>query len=338
VIHHEWFTELTGEIRDELGRLLSEAARADAEAGFPSLALGDEVPEGTRYLLIWLLPDERSGRDEPPPTLAGCLRLETSGPGRAEARLVIHPELRSRGISTALCEQVGLEVGADDGWEGTGYSRLSCWARGDHPAAQRISLRFSHTGLRRARREWRLLALLRTTSVDAAATTDPATTSAGSAEVCEAAPGTPGLDALWRDSGRSGSAPKDGRVLVAGSGDAPAGAAWFDGGAAEPTEFGPAGLLRAVVGVSASAGSAQAESAQAESAQAESEAADGLADSEAADGGMVASLLGAAMAAMRESGARVAVITVADHEEELLTACRHAGFQHDQTDCEYVLE
>jgi multimeric flavodoxin WrbA len=53
---------------------------------------------------------------------------------------------------------------------------------------------------------------------------------------------------------------------------------------------------------------------------------------------MVASLLGAAMAAMRESGARVAVITVADHEEELLTACRHAGFQHDQTDCEYVLE
>jgi hypothetical protein len=52
---------------------------------------------------------------------------------------------------------------------------------------------------------------------------------------------------------------------------------------------------------------------------------------------VVASLLGAAMAAMREGGARVAAITVADHEDALLTACRLTGFQHDRTDCEYVL-
>lgn len=307
MIDHEWRAEVTGELREELDRLLTEAARGDAEAGFPSFALDDEVPLGTRYLLIWLLPDERSGHDEPPPTLAGCLRLEPSAGDTAEVRLVIHPELRSRGISTALCEQVGLDTTAGGGWAGTGYSTLRCWARGDHPAAQRMSLRFSDAGLRRARREWRLLALLRKTSIEAAATTDVASAEPGVIEVHDGKPGEPGLDELWRGAGRSGSAPRDGRVLLAGPADARTGAAWFDAGAAEPSEFGPAGLLRAV-----------------------------LAERES-DEGVVASLLGAAMAAMRDDGARVVAVTVADHEEALLTACRHAGFQHDRTDCEYVL-
>lgn len=310
MIEYAWHTEVPGDLRDDLGALLTEAAREDAEAGFPSFALDDDVPVGTRYLLVWLLPDERSGRDEPPPTLAGCLRLEPSGsdPGRAQVRLVIHPELRSRGISTSLCEQIGLDTGQDDGWAGTGFSRLYCWARGDHPAAQRMSLRFSGTGLRRARREWRLLALLRRPTTDAAAdaavSTDVVDPSGDTTGVRPAEPGKPGLDALWRGAGRPGSAPDDGRVLVAGSEDAPDGAVWFDPEAAEPTEFGPAGLLRSVL----------AESPR-----------------------TVASLLVAGMAAMREDGSRVAAITVADHEEALLAACRHAGFQHDQTDCEYVL-
>ena len=307
MIDHEWCAgdiPVTGDSRDELHRLLTEAAEADAEAGFPSFTLDDVVPAGTRYLLIWLLPDERTGRDEPPPTLAGCLRLEPSGSSAddAEVRLVIHPELRSRGIATALCEQVGLDTGPDDGWAGTGCSRLHCWARGDHPAAQRLSLRFSGTGLRRARREWRLLALLRRSADETAATCTHS-----------AEPGKPGVDALWRNAGRPGSAPKDGRVLIAGSEDSPDGAAWFDPDAGEPTEYGPAGLVRAVLVDSARA------------------------DSGSPREGVVASLLGAAMAAMGEDGTRVAAITVADHEEPLLAACRIAGFQHDRTDCEYVL-
>lgn len=326
MIDHEWRTEVTGELRDDLSRLLADAAREDAEAGFPSFALDDDVPDGSRYLVIWLLPDERSGRDEPPPTLAGCLRLEPAGPGvGAEVRLVIHPELRSRGIATALCEQLGLDTDGDGGWAGTGYSRLYCWARGDHPAAQRMSLRFSHTGLRRARREWRLLALLRKSSLEAAATTDVATAEVatadtpGSSRLVVGEPGNPGLDELWRGAGRPGAAPRSGRVLIAGPEGTPTGAVWFDPSAAEPTEFGPAGLLRAVL------------------AEPERHRPSGPADSDRQDDGVVASLLGAAMTALREDGAPVAAITVADHEEALLTACRHAGFQHDRTDCEYVL-
>jgi mycothiol synthase len=162
VISHEWCGELTDEIRTELDRLLGDAAQADAEAGFSSFSLDDRVPEGTRYLLIWLLPDERTGRAEDPPTLAGCLRLEPGVDGDAEARLVIRPEFRSRGITTMLCERVGLGRGGPDGWAGSGWSGgVHSWARGNHPAAQRLVLRFGSgdggSGPRRTRREWRLV-------------------------------------------------------------------------------------------------------------------------------------------------------------------------------------
>lgn len=330
MIDHEWRTEITGDLRDDLQPLLADAAQADAEAGFPSFSIDDDVPDGTRYLIIWLLPDERTGRDEPAPTLAGCLRLEPSAtePDRAEVRLVIDPELRSRGISTSLCEQIGLDTGADGGWAGTGYSRLSCWARGDHPAAQRMSLRFADAGLRRARREWRLLALLRKSSVEAAATTEVATTdcSVGST-IVDVEPGKPGLDQLWRGAGRTGPAPTRGRVLITGSPDSPTGAVWLDPNAAEPTEFGPAGLIRAVLTGTEPTGTEPTGTEATGTEPTGTEAGDGV----------VAALLRAGMAALREDGARVAVITVADHQEALLTACRLAGFQHDQTDCEYVL-
>jgi hypothetical protein len=165
-----------------------------------------------------------------------------------------------------------------------------------------MSLRFSRTGLRRARREWRLLAFLRASGPDDATDT----------QVHSAEPGKPGLERLWREAGRSGSAPKDGRVLVVGSEDAPDGAVWFDPDAREPSEFGPAGLLRALL-VDPGPGPGD--------------------DGDQA----VTSLLVAAMKALRENGSTVAAITVADHEETLLAACRIAGFQHDRTDCEYVL-
>lgn len=306
MIDHGWRSEVTGNEREQLHRLLTEAADADADAGFPSFALDDDVSAGTRYLLVWLLPDERTGRDEPPPTLAGCLRLQPRERGDgAEVRLVIHPELRSRGIATSLCEQLGLADTSDDtavddtdrGWAGTGCSRLYCWARGDHPAAQRMSLRFSRTGLRRARREWRLLALLRSSPGDEAAEA-----------LSPADPGKPGVDALWRDAGRPGPPPSQGRVLIAGPDKAPHGAVWFDAEASEPTEFGQAGVLHALV-----------------------------LEPDHADSPVVASLLGAGMAALRDDGCKVAVITVGDHQDALLAACRVAGFQHDRTDCEYVL-
>jgi mycothiol synthase len=165
VIELEW-SQPAGETRDELARLLADAADADAEAGFSSFSLDDRVPEGTRYLLIWLLPDDRDGHTDHVRQLAGCLRLEpvAGDPGAAEARLVIHPEYRSRGVVVMLGERLGTSVDGDGGWAGTGFTRLFSWARGNHPAAIRLTLRFGSldgsadpAGLRRTLREWRLV-------------------------------------------------------------------------------------------------------------------------------------------------------------------------------------
>jgi hypothetical protein len=159
VIEQGWRTEVEGAERDELSRLLTEAAGHDGEDGFATFGLDDPVPPGTRYLLVWLLPDERTGREQPAPELAGCLRLEPDAgtPGRAEARMVVHPALRARGVTTLLLERVGLDLAADGGWCGTGVRELRCWAVGDHPAAQRVWLRLRHRGVHPARREWHLV-------------------------------------------------------------------------------------------------------------------------------------------------------------------------------------
>lgn len=175
MIEYDWPEKVVGDTREELAGLLAEAAEADAEAGFPSFALADPVPAATRYLLVWLLPDDRDGHSDSTRTLAGCLRLEplADAAGAAEARIVIHPGYRSRGITVLLCERLGLDTRADGGWAGTGFTRLHCWARGNHPAAQRLALRFGGpgafggpatfgvpggaAGLRRTRREWRLV-------------------------------------------------------------------------------------------------------------------------------------------------------------------------------------
>jgi mycothiol synthase len=248
VIDHDWHAEVDGDTRDELRRLLADAAEADAEAGFPSFGLDDLVPDGTRYLLIWLLPDDRSGHDEQPPTLAGCLRLEPSGGTTAEVRMVIHPEYRSRGITTLLCERLGLDTSSDGtaagGWAGTGAAELRCWARGNHPAAQRVALRFAGAGLRRARREW-----------------------------CLVVPLARGVD-LENPSGVR-EVPADVADELLGRADEPG----FD----------------------------------------------------------VESVLEKALAELRDAGARVGSLTVDDRQRTLLAACRALGFQHDRTDCEYVL-
>jgi mycothiol synthase len=153
------------EVEAELRELLADAARFDTEAGFPQLSPDDPVEPGTAQLLIRLLPDERCGRSAPHvPSLAAYLRLEPlDGPdaGTAEVSYVVRPEYRSRGITTLLVEKIGLELAGPDGWLGSGASALRVWARGNHPAAQRLALRFRHHGIATAVRRWQLLAPLR---------------------------------------------------------------------------------------------------------------------------------------------------------------------------------
>jgi len=132
--------------------MLAAAAETDAEAGFTSVSLAQSYPDGTRQLVVRLLPDGRPGHEGSSP-VAAYLRIEPDPDGGpATARYVVRPEFRSRGISTLLVEKVGLDLEA---------SGLRVWARGDHPAAQRMARRFESAGIRTARREWQLLAPLR---------------------------------------------------------------------------------------------------------------------------------------------------------------------------------
>ena len=161
MITYSWrtgFDAFGAEEEREVSEMLAAAASADAEAGFPAVSLSQAYPDDARHLVVRLLPDGRPGHDGTSP-VAAYLRVEPDPDGEAATvRYVVRPEFRSRGISTLLVEKIGLDPGT---WGGIGVSALRVWARGDHPAAQRLARRFEKAGIRTARREWQLLAPLR---------------------------------------------------------------------------------------------------------------------------------------------------------------------------------
>jgi mycothiol synthase len=76
--------------------------------------------------------------------LAGFAHLDPTDPVEGPSgELVIHPELRGRGLGRRLLEAVLAETGG----------RLRLWAHGDHPAAGRLA---AALGLARARSLWRM--------------------------------------------------------------------------------------------------------------------------------------------------------------------------------------
>jgi mycothiol synthase len=146
---------------------------------------------------------------------------------------VVRPEFRSRGISTLLVEKIGLDLGASGGWAGTGVSGLRVWARGDHPAAQRMARRFESAGVRTARREWQLLAPLRDSGSPGVSGPVPrppadATERAAAVALCE----------------REMSSDHLGMLVT---GPEVSGAVWYDPQADERTEYGTAGRIVAVL-------------------------------------------------------------------------------------------
>jgi mycothiol synthase len=232
-----WRTALDPGEEREVGEMLAAAAEADAEAGFPAVSLGQPYPDGARHLVVRLLPDGRPGHENSSP-VAAYLRVEPDPDGGpAAVRYVVRPEFRSRGVSTLLVEQIGLDLAAEGGWAGTGAPALRVWARGDHPAAQRMARRFACAGVRTARREWQLLAPLRDLGFSDAsglAVRPPADAAEGAAAA-----------ALWRRCGGRDEPPDHLGVLVAGP-DVP-GAVWYDPGVDERTEYGTAGRIVAVL-------------------------------------------------------------------------------------------
>ncbi|MEQ3549899.1 hypothetical protein WIS52_05405 [Pseudonocardia nematodicida] len=316
MIDFEWYRPggpgLAPEIASELREMLAEAAGVDAEAGFPQLSPDDPVEPGTAHLLVWLLPDERSGLHAPlVPSLAGYLRVEPvhdDEPGTAEVSHVIRPDFRSRGITTLLVEKMGLELGSPDGWQGTGVSRLRIWARANHPAALRMALRFRRYGIRTTLRQWQMLAPLRIDrEIDPGA--EPAhprvRPADGAAEVAAAAQ-------LWAASGLRHAPPERAVLLVSGPGTRPDGAVWVDPHSGEPTEYGTAGRLVAVV----------------------TREPDRTRDADP----LVRSLLVAGLEQLRDQGVRVGAVTIDSQDRPLVHEARTLGFVHDQTDVMYTVQ
>jgi mycothiol synthase len=172
MIKYEWRSALSGEELTELADLLARAAAYDAEPEYNTIDV-DQVNQAmaqpdpsVRHLLIWMLPRATAmGEPDEPQRIAGLLRLVFTSDHDAEATAVIDPQLRSIGIMTLLLERIGVDTTALGGWNGTGAHTLTAWARGNHPAADRLSNRFL---IPRTRRIWKLIRS--TDSAQAAAT------------------------------------------------------------------------------------------------------------------------------------------------------------------------
>lgn len=161
MIKYEWRTELSRAEAEELADLLDRAARYDAEPEYSTIEFADvtasmATPDSPdRHLLIWMLPHATAlSEPDTPERIAGLLRLTGAATGAARAVVVIDPELRSIGIMTLLAESVGLSTTTPGGWLGTGAHVITAWARGNHPAAGRLSNRFL---IPRTRRVWKLI-------------------------------------------------------------------------------------------------------------------------------------------------------------------------------------
>ena len=137
---------ITVDVRDELGdderaeleALIAEAAAYDEEAGFSTVEL---APAGDGNNVVFqavarLNPGMHGSPDSP---LVGFLRLDVDRAGGAVAQLLVRPDYRSLGIGTLMLELLSEREG--DGWAGTGAVSISGWARGSHPAAERMARR-----------------------------------------------------------------------------------------------------------------------------------------------------------------------------------------------------
>lgn len=293
--------------------MLADAAAEDAEAGFPAVDVDDRRCAGANHLLVWLAPDNRPGNGvsagPPLPILVAYLRVEpTEEVGLV--RFVVRPTFRSKGIATLLFEELGLDLRAPAGWAGTGVRALRAWARGNHPAAERMCARFRDNGVRRARREWQLLAPLRAGMRWPAGGTrirpfDPDLDTEPLARLreCGDRPAPDGVSSgefyLFGAPGVPGGpgAPGDDSLL---------GAVAVDPDAAQRTEYGTAGRITEV-----------------------------LVHPEHTDGALRTDLLVTGMELLRAKGLRVAVITVDSSDAPMVRDCRLLGFLHDRTDAEY---
>lgn len=158
MITYEWHSSLTGEDLDEVIELVTAAAEYDEEAGFSHIdpAMVRESGDDTRRIAHLPIKARRdlSPLDEVPMVIVAYLHLSVDRDGVGTVSYVVHPDYRSRGITTLLVEEMGLDTEPDDGWDRTGAKALRCWAYSTHPASGRLTRRF---GVPAVSRQWTLV-------------------------------------------------------------------------------------------------------------------------------------------------------------------------------------
>lgn len=161
MIRYEWRSRLTSDESAELADLLQRASAYDAEPEYSSIEFSEvqrDIAQGNtsvHNLVIWMLPHATElGKPDQPERIAGLVRMSATSDHEAEVTAVIEPDLRSLGIMTLLLERIGLDTACSGGWLGTGADSLTGWARGNHPATDRLSNRFL---IPRSRRIWKLI-------------------------------------------------------------------------------------------------------------------------------------------------------------------------------------
>jgi mycothiol synthase len=151
MIRHEILTELDGADLRDVFELIQVAWDYDEQAGFTriteamarqvggdALAVRHVITRGSLDARDW---DGEGG------TLIAYVHLAVDN-GQGVARVVVHPDFRSRGVATMLVETLGLDTGGR-GWLDSGAQSVAAWAWGHHPAAQRLARRFELTELAR---------------------------------------------------------------------------------------------------------------------------------------------------------------------------------------------
>ncbi|MGA4790723.1 GNAT family N-acetyltransferase [Nocardia sp. AB354] len=240
MIDYTWCRRLGEQDRDEVTALVEAAARYDEEAGFSVVppravaAVSDEVRS------VWHLPirarRDLSARPDAPMVMVAYLNLTIDADGQGTVAYTVHPDYRSRGVTTLLVEELGLDVDGPDGWCNRGATALRCWAYGSHPASERLTRRFD---IAPVARQWTMLrhlagpfavpmepvALPGGVTVDGPVDLTDDTVVAAAGEVLA----RQGLTAAQFDRFRSEFAERSGRMLLASAGCArPAGLVWFD--------------------------------------------------------------------------------------------------------------
>ena len=234
MISYRWCEQLVDDDRAEVLELVRMAADYDHEAGFTAIPAADVEAVSRAGVVVRHLPikarRDLSARDDAPMLVVAYLHLSIDDNGQGSVAYVVHPDYRSRGVTTMLVEELGIDVTQPGGWVGTGATALRAWAYGSHPASERLTGRF---GIEAVRRLWTLSRnLTGPFAVDLAPASVPAGYAVNEASDMVAVTeivGVAGLPTRQAAEVSDGIASGTGSVLIASDqGGQPVGFVWFD--------------------------------------------------------------------------------------------------------------